>query len=561
MNSRKKRMQLTCILMSLAMILSGAQKQKENEKPFFNSFFTTEQDFNDMKKGVDFSFFLPKTKEEACLRYLNLISLEYPAHACYPTYSTTNTILKNLNNLDQCNYEFDGNIEALISRIQENSAIYLENNSKYSSAFCEDKVSTENKDFEVALFNVLTDFWENATNDKNEDVCHMESLKIVFNYTESIKENQEENKIVVPVFKYLPNENRFVTYAYYVPTSNLIVLNIDSIKEYKGESVLLWEEIAYVLRHEVNHLRQYTCDCRGSISTSICLEQGYSSFFHEASAESEIYNIWQSPMIKEHKDDTNLHTYRYERKYEAMLLLLALGREDVSINDYYDSIFDSDFERFLKFLGAQTEEEKREMFDILNSMDATLFASDASFQYYASVASLSYNDAKMAVGFDYKIAIFRRVLTQLITYTKAHPDFSIQSHVYLYSLIKQILVQDAFYYNDDMTVTHDEEFLKQMEEIEQYYFAFLKEFYKQDVELIWDEIRNPMYTRLEEMETYRSMCSSSSEIDLLYVECVPDLYERFPILTSIVFASGYNKDYDNMMSKKYDPKNKSRILT
>ena len=75
---------------------------------------------------------------------------------------------------------------------------------------------------------------------------------------------------------------------------------------------------------------------------------------------------------------------------------------------------------FCSFLGANSEEEIKELYYILNRMDATLFFNDLSFQSYKTTKPLSYHEAKKAIGFDYKLLIFRKVLEQLKEYTKTH---------------------------------------------------------------------------------------------------------------------------------------------
>lgn len=454
-----------------------------------------------------------------------------------------------------CSFEFNGDIDTLMEKIRHNSISFLEKNSNYSSAFSTEYLKTENRDFEVALNTVLTDLYQNAYNDIQEDFCQMNTLKIVFGNEKIVEEENLENVLTVLCLK----EKR--TLAYYVPYKNLIVLNIDVIKATQKNSILLWESIAYLLRHEINHMRQHACDCRKNYDSFLYYDEKYYSFLLETSAESETYNLWKMPMLIENKNDTNLHTYPYERKYEAMLLLLTLGREDLQLEDYYRAIFDGDQKLFCSFLGANSEEEIKELYYILNRMDATLFFNDLSFQSYKTTKPLSYHEAKKAIGFDYKLLIFRKVLEQLKEYTKTHPDFSMQSNLYLYGLIREILIEDSYYYDENsMDKIYDETFFYHMDKMELSYFSFLEKYYGQKVESVRNEIHNPIYSKLKEMEIYRSMAFTTSLINFYYVEPVEDLYQRFPILSSIVFSSSYHLDYDDEMEKSHNMKIREKIF-
>ena len=539
----RKRIQIFSLLMSLSIILNGSSNHKFSK--------VSNGNFSNGNQIMDE---LIERNVNSLFSTSNNFAYHSPCSSFFPDYEESMEILNQISDIETCHFKFDGNIENLISKICDNSSIFLEKNTTYQNAFYSDKVA--NKDLEVALSTVLTDYYLDHTNDINEDFCKMQSLKIVFG-----KQGVIADSFVNPFEKYLPSENKIVTLAYYIPRCNLIVLNIDAIQKSKNESILLWEEFAYILRHELNHLRQYACDCRKSflLYPRISLQSENSSFLIESSAESEVFNVWNMPMINEYKYETGLLNYKLERKYEAMLFILTLGRDDVSLNDYYNALFDSDINQLFSFLGAFHEEDKREMYFILSSMDTILFDNDSSFLYYNTLDSLSYNDSKKAVGFDFKILIFKRFLAQMKEYTNNQTDFSLEENVYLFDLIQQILVNDSFYYEEDKKIV-DERFLYQMELLEKDYFSFLENFYQRPVDSVWDNIRNPMYTKLEEMETFRMINSSCSDVHFYYVEPVYDLSYRFPILSSIVFASSYQVNKNDEVLKNHNPKIRNKVL-
>ena len=93
----------------------------------------------------------------------------------------------------------------------------------------------------------------------------------------------------------------------------------------------------------------------------------------ESSAESYLKNKVYNDSILYSDYDYN---YYFERMDEAFILLLGLCHEGGDIDNYYNSIFESDLDKFYEFCGAETEKEKLQVNNILYSIDSRYARSD-----------------------------------------------------------------------------------------------------------------------------------------------------------------------------------------
>ena len=188
------------------------------------------------------------------------------------------------------------------------------------------------------------------------------------------------------------------------------------------------------MNNQLNIIRQRECKCR--------IYRGQTYFkiptktLTNASTESE----------KKYYDNPSKYSFNFydEKQSEELLLTLGLFRDEVTYNDYYNAIYDSNLEALHKFFNATTEEEVNKLYAIFYAIDAVNLKNDLLFTHYNKNDLISKNDIKSFVGHSYKIDIFKIVLKNMIQYTNTHNDFSVEDNLVMFNLIKSLIVKDSY---------------------------------------------------------------------------------------------------------------------
>jgi len=450
-------------------------------------------------------------------KYFDSEILEYNSLESLLTDEEIAEVIQRSKTTKECDYQFDGDIETLENTIKANSIQYLKKHSEYESAFLDfendyDLVKIEN-DFETAFYEVFRDFLSESSNNINEDLCRIQTLKIVFSGADSSS----------ILGKYMINDN-------------VIVLNYQSILEMVdfNHSKFL-DEITLVLDHELNHVRQSACEDRiekGQKYESFDYIDNVCSFLLESSAESSLYNI-------QDKDyDSEDYTYYLERKLESLFFLFAICNENADIEDYYNAIYDTDLEKFYDFFGCETEEDIYELYKIWGSIDAA-FGRNPSLVNVGRIETIG--DAEKFVGYDYKINLLHHVLANMVDYTCRHSDFSLKDNLTLFKIVKTILIDGSYTVEEnetgDLEQIYDPEFVSSFKEKEDFYYGFLGYYYDADL-LEMKQIEEDYVNDV--MDSIVSVCDIND--DFYYCNCnyyteAKLLLQKFPLLEPICKAN------------------------
>ncbi len=126
----------------------------------------------------------------------------------------------------------------------------------------------------------------------------------------------------------------------------------------------------------------------------------------ESVAESEIYNKKKySEELVSKKD----FSYSKEREKESLILLLGICRDNVSLKDYYNAIYDSNLSSFYNFFGANTKEEIYDLYKIIYSIDAASLNNELGLNLQKEISK---NSSEMSleylVGYGYRIDILKK---------------------------------------------------------------------------------------------------------------------------------------------------------
>lgn len=470
--------------------------------------------------------------------YVDSVVPCYKNEEMYLTDDEINNLIKISNSKRECKYKYDGNLDSILNSIRGNSLSYLKDNDSYDS--CYDKfLVSDGIDFNGVLKSVLENIIDISSDDINEDMCNIRKLKIVIGGTDS--------KTVL---------------AYYKPGDNMIVLNRDLIKS----SYLSYSSRDYVsllkntLYHEINHCRQYSCQCRtdsGDRLLSFVWDDQKVSSLIESSAESQIYNLDKNNKILSGYD----YSYSYQRKNEGVLLTLGLCRDDVSIEDYYNSILDNDLLEFFNFFGAHTKNEIYSLYKIIYSIETInnnsrlgsyLIKENKDIYDNYGQSSLEY-----LMGYGYKVDIFKRVINNMASYTVNHDDFSFEENIALFDLVKNVITYKSYLleksnisdslngsYLVGYAPLYDELFVKNIYELENYYVDFLSNYYNISV----DDIRNYESDNGRILYDIGDICRNVDSLGYEYSDVSLKIVSKFPIVKAIVVSNiNYTCGYDNFL--------------
>jgi len=525
---RKKLLALT-VATSVSFGISGCDIKNDNSKKQNNNskieIETTnnketinnkEINYNNETKYTDI-----KNKELInFLEYNNKVIPSYKNENLYISEEKIEELIKKSNNNKTCDYKYSNNINNIVSKIELNSKEFLLKNKEFDSIY---KVfdSEYKMDFNNILKEVLEEIIKESTNNINEDICNMQTLRITITNNESMD-----------------------ILGYYNRDENMIAINLAAIEQ-ETELSINHDLIAILkktLRHEINHLRQYPCECRknkGQVDEYF-KHDDYISSLMEASAESEIYNIG-----KKHTENISKNDYSYyeERFGESLILMLALCQEDVVLEDYYNAIFDSNIKGLYNFVGAKTEDEIYELHKILYSIDAVNLRNNLGNYFLKETNNtISQGDLEYAIGYAYKVEIFKKVLENMATYTTKNSDFTLEENIIILNAVKNSVTIDSYIMKDinekdnivKYNCIYEDSFVKDIYNLENNYVYFLSKHYKCEI----DEIREIEDSYITEVLTNINYISQGFEPAYYeYKDIANDICEKFPIITAIAYSN------------------------
>ena len=369
-------------------------------------------------------------------------------------------------------------IQHLCNIIEENS-----NNYGNYSPFLNGSLSKEDYDLFYKCFVDAINTCLSSTNNLSEDYCKFKSLKIAF------KE--------IPDKTIIANCNN---------NDNLITVDLEKIKlvyplSYPQQEISFEQYLFYTLLHELDHVKQQKCDCRTNQPNKTVRVKCFSSFI-ESSAESAIYNYYGI------EDDEYNGPYENLRKQECLVLLMATFKENRTVNQYYDAIFDADIEKLLDYFGVKSKDEIKTFYNIFYTFDVL----NTSF----GTSNLgSYDNASYVskqIGQAYKSDILKNSVSDLIN-SIVKEELTIKQSLFLYNFVKTTI------YCYDL-LNNDDDFLNCVKEVEDIFYSFLSDYYNLNREEIQSFISLDMYAYFADLEA-----CNDNEIKVLI--------EKFPLLTVI----------------------------
>lgn len=339
-----------------------------------------------------------------------------------------------------CENVYDVTMQEVFEQIKENTEKFVLNDFAFlGTSFFDEEYFTKDeyrtRDNVVFSTGVMKKIGESAydslrdyisyvlENGNNGDIHNLMGLKIIF----VAKINRDEPGVIL---------------GRYSKDNNLIKICLPNIIGNSTSTTDVSAKLNDVLKHELNHMRQYGCEGTDKYSILTQFSSNNSlSLLAEASAESGLYNS----ELFSHFFKTS-YVYPEYRMAENVLFLCSLFN-DSKMDDYYNAIYNQDMDAFFNFFSADSIEEKREIFRVIYAMDAV----SKRNSYVRSLVGLktSYDeDDYDAVALDIKnleyITIFKITINNLIDYNINNSDLTLEDNILLYKMITMLISESAF---------------------------------------------------------------------------------------------------------------------
>mgnify|MGYP005754367007 CR=1 FL=1 len=547
---RNKSKRIVAFLLSLNILITGCSKEKKSNI--------------DMLSYVDPKDNREQMIKESIIEDISLID-STGLKDIFGIDKEIDNILKIGDSL--CTYNYYGNISSLFYRIINNSREYAKDKDIYMSLFdkefyddisytnyygveiTKDKLDLIRENVLIALESYLSYIY--STGNK-EDIHNLLDLKIV-------------------VFKDKDLE-RLNTYGDYDSSDNLIRISFYNILESGWELDDILARMDEVLKHELNHSLEHSCEDRkgNSLEEIDFLNDNNYSFLTEAAAESALYNLGISSGY-ENKGSVFYYTYDEYRSLENKLLLCSIFQNDKKIEDYYRYINNEDMNGLLEFLGGSSIEEKRELFRIVYAMDALVGRNKYPYVVLGEKGEYSKEDVMRLtdkIKYQHYISILKYSIKSLIDYNLKEEVLSLDDNLLLYYIVVNNLIDDCFLIDDSSGYNiyyYYKEFIDEYNLIENSFFKILGVLYSKDVieiESLYDE-----YKKIDIIDSLTYLSSGNSNIDSNkdINKRLKRLLEKFPklkVCANVYYYNGYisNYSYIKLLDKVMNPENKDNTL-
>ena len=218
-----------------------------------------------------------------------------------------------------------------------------------------------------------------------------------------------------------------------------------------------------------------------------------------------------------------------------MLWLRALFRENVTIFDYYNAIFDADLEKLYDYFDLETENDYLDFYCILYAIDSSYGRTSLLFDYYDKDV-INGNENNAAIGYAYRNDIFNKVLSDMVEYTQSHSDFSWKENLTLFYIVKLIVLDQTYELekigDDDYQYIFHADFSQHFWDSNLKYLEFLSDYYELDLNTIVEEEQMIYDNVVSYMESFCAGYAVSLDDDLSQ-----SLISEFPLLQPILFSS------------------------
>ena len=548
---KNKNRRIVASLLLLSILITGCSKEKKSNI--------------DMLSYVDSKDNREHMIKESIMDDISLIE----GTGLKDIFGINEDIKKLLNTKDiECSYNYYGNIDTLFHQIINNSREYAKDKDIYESVFAKEFY----EDIDYTNYYGFLIGKEELEKIKEHILLFLESY-ISYVYGDDNSEdihNMLDLKIVVFKDKDLERVN---TYGDYDSSENLIRISFYNILESGWELDDILARLDEVLKHELNHSLEHSCEdkkSKGSLDEIDFLNASNYSFLTEAAAESALYNLGISSGY-ENKGTVFYYTYDDYRSLENKLLLCSVFQNDKKIEDYYRYINNEDMNGLLEFLGGSSIEEKEELFRVVYAMDALVGRNKYPYVVLGEKEEYSKEDIMRLtdkIKYQHYISIFKYSIKSLIDYNLKEEVLSLDDNLLLYYIVVNNLIDDCFLIDDSSGYNiyyYYKEFIDEYNLIEDSFFKILGILYSKDVievESLYDE-----YKKIDIINSLTYLSNGNSNIDSNkdINKKLNRLLEKFPklkVCANVYYYNGYtsNFSYMKLLDGVMSPENKDSTL-
>ena len=395
------------------------------------------------------------------------------------------------------------------------------------------ELSPEKENLKIALDKAINKIFSQEDN-INDDFCKLKDISLRIGILEENTLGQYNNEDLIITIDY----NKI-----YKEYQNII-----------GKKITFIEYLSNVVEHELNHVRQYICDCRendGQKNIKITYNNASCSLI-EASAESQLYNN-KIEEIKENDFSSFDYTYYSAREGQALILLMGLFKENFSLEEYYNAINETNLEKFHKIFELTTKEDFITFYKIKYAIDTLNYCTEL-YDYYHYLEKDTIGEIKEQTGNDYKVDIFKIVISDLIKEIVKR-NLTFEESINLYNYVKSIIKDDEEKIYDvvkDITV-YNERLLNGIKSIDEIFYEFLKEHFQTTQNEIIEQIND--YNNLNTLDYMLDFTENKISYNQDSYNEALSLIKKYPLITEISFCvnahSFYLKDFFKACENDY----------
>lgn len=466
------------------------------------------------------------TKEDInnYIRIINSVDNEYKYSDYYPNDKTIKDYKDIANSVTSCLNE-DTDYTKLIDIIEENTikkygkenGIFIVENEEYS----EDELYMKTyigKVFKDAINKAIINIFNNSTNNTREDICKYKSICII---------NKDLSSTITASLGIWDNNTSTITIDYEA------IVKYVQYNYFQGNKIDLFETLEQIIEHELNHVRQDICKCRkeaGQINDTISLHvnngANYPSYFLESSAESLLYHNKKN--LELNNQSSNDYIYSQERKYETLLFLLTVFKENYNVNGYFNAILDSDLNAFWNYFNLNTDSDLKQFYNIIYAINTMCGRTDLSSNISNNETTITLDKLKEEVGTNYLIDIFKFSTVGLIKAID-RDDLSLDDSLLLYMYVKSYITDSSLVTKEsDQEKKYEDKFISSLSIIENNFLNYLSNKYNKKIDII----KNMININESRFNNFIEYAKSKDDTNLICNDIVDfnNLLNLYPII-------------------------------
>ena len=379
-------------------------------------------------------------------------------------------------------------------------------------------------------------------NNLKEDICSLQSISM--KNTQLV--NETDGYKTLGIFD---NVTYTVHIDYDAIVESLKSTN-ESRKEQGKEEISLRDYLTKIIEHEFNHVRQYPCKHRienNDLEDGIGFYKDTPSFIIEASAESGVYNYNDEYGMNYKYLDNYEYSYPLYRESEALLMLLAAFKDNKTLDQYYEAIYDCDTKKLWEFFDLDNDKKLMNFYKIFYAINTLHGRTELAQTVYKDRNSVDRSELEATIGKGYLIDMLKFITKDIIDTTEKN-ELSMDDSLLLYLIAKSYLVEEAeIRIKDGDSYRHefDEDFAIQFNEVEKNYKDYLCLKFNITEEELNDTINGSV--------TFINLLDFEDYIDEGYYEGLESmryryylLNEKYPLLATILKTKITIYSYDDL---------------